>query len=245
MESCALDWLSLRSVAHGRDAHATRLAPPQAPLTRRAASAGLVLMPTETKLETIVVTLLTRFFVQNGRVPPADETLMRVATQLRALIDEHGLPPPLAPGERRTAQAASALGGVSEAEAAVRVGRVLSGVADDPLLNDAVRQLLKACFYPELSECRDSFREVTGDGVCRRQQLARTRGRISGSHCVDCPHWIALTPEQHGAMLAREWRGAPNKPAETCAAEFFAQRAIFLPEDFRALRGWLHAAARA
>jgi hypothetical protein len=48
---------------------------------------------------------------------------------------------------------------------------------------------------------------------------------------------VALTPEAHGDFLAREWRvGGVAALAE--------QRAVFLPEDFRALRKWLHAKAR-
>ena len=70
------------------------------------------------------------------------------------------------------------------------------------------------------------------------QELARARGRVSGAHCVDCPHWVALTPEQHGRFLARAWQPAG-------AAEFAAHREVFLPEDFRALRRFLHALARA
>jgi hypothetical protein len=99
------------------------------------------------------------------------------------------------------------------------------------------KQLVKACFYPEFKTCRDSFREVSPDGSCRRQELARARQRISGSHCVDCPHWIALRPEQHRRYLAREWKGDP--------AVFQAHPDIFLPEDFRDLRLFLHAQARA
>ncbi len=99
------------------------------------------------------------------------------------------------------------------------------------------RQLLKACLNPEFRQCRDSYREVV-DGVCRRQELARTRGRLSGAHCVDCPYWVALRPEQHAALLAREWLAGDLE-------EFAAHHEIFLPEDFRALRVFLWRHARA
>ena len=115
------------------------------------------------------------------------------------------------------------------------VARVIAG-SDEPLLAEAARHLVKACFYPEFKVCRDSFREVTADGSCRRQELERVRGRVSGTHCVDCPHWVALEPEAHSEFLAREWRAQP--------ALLMEHRDIFLPEDFRALRRWLHAAAR-
>jgi hypothetical protein len=47
---------------------------------------------------------------------------------------------------------------------------------------------------------------------------------------------VALSPEAHKAMLAGEWK--------TGAGEFEQHRGIFLPEDFRAVRQWLHARAR-
>lgn len=201
-------------------------------------------MNRDAEFERIVGAVLARFFVQNGRVAPPAAQLAQFAAQLRALVAERGLPPPLAPGEL------GAPGGMSEEQCAPLVTRVLSGLdpaatdaASRALLADAARQLVKACFYPEFKVCRDSFREVASDGSCRRQQLGRVRGRISGSHCVDCPHWVAHAPEQHADFLARNWHGAAGC-ADARAAEFFSHRTIFLPEDFRALRRWLHAAAR-
>jgi hypothetical protein len=125
---------------------------------------------------------------------------------------------------------------MSEEECAPLVARVVAGVEGDALLAEAARQLVKACFYPEFKVCRDSFREVARDGACRRQQLARVRGRISGTHCVDCPHWVALEPAEHVRFVTAEWRMDP--------ADFTAHREVFLPEDFRELRRWLYAAAR-
>jgi hypothetical protein len=126
---------------------------------------------------------------------------------------------------------------MSEEECAPLVARVL-GAPMDGLWTNAVKQLIKTCFYPEFTACRDSFREAAKDGGCRRQELERVRGRLSGTHCVDCPHWVALTPEAHGEFLAREWRVGGVSAWER-------DRSVFLPEDFRALRQWLHAQARA
>jgi hypothetical protein len=100
-----------------------------------------------------------------------------------------------------------------------------------------VRQLVKACFYAEFKICRDSFREVSPDGSCRRQQLARVRSRVSGSHCVDCPYWVALSSEQHVKFLTREWQPAGRE-------ELAAHLPVFLPEDFRAFRRTVRAMAR-
>ncbi|MDP3073538.1 MAG: hypothetical protein Q8N18_24850 [Opitutaceae bacterium] len=177
----------------------------------------------------VVVALLRRFFTQNAQMPPAESDLAGVAERLQALVAERGLPRPLAPGER------GAPGGMSEAECAPLVARV-AGVGAPPLLAEAVRQLVKACFYPEFTVCRDSYREAGADGACRRQELARVRSRISGTHCVDCPHWVAHKPEAHRGLIQEAWRGAPSVLAE--------HHGVFLPEDFRTLRLWLHREAR-
>lgn len=178
----------------------------------------------------LVDAVVTRFFAQNNRTPPGESGLTAFAERLWALVGARGLPRPLAREERGEP------GEMSDEECAPLVARVM-GAESDPLLATAARQLVKACFYPEFKTCRDSFREVAPDGSCRRQELKRVLGRVSGAHCVDCPHWVALTPEQHEKFLAREWRSG--------AADFAAHRAVFLPEDFRALRQWLHARGRA
>jgi hypothetical protein len=179
----------------------------------------------------LVAALLARFFAQNGRAGLEASDVAAVSGRLWALVRERGLPPALREGECGVA------GGMSEEECAPLVARVL-GAPMDGLWTNAVKQLVKACFYPEFTVCRDSFREQAKDGGCRRQELERVRGRLSGTHCVDCPHWVALTPKAHGEFLAREWRvGGANA--------WERDRAVFLPEDFRALRQWLHARARA
>ena len=179
----------------------------------------------------LVGAVLARFCAQNAREAPAGADGAALPARLWALVAERGLPRPLGPGER------GAPGGMSEEECAPLVARVLGGVKDE-FLAGAVKQLVKACCHPEFTVCRDSFREVAPDGGCRRQELARVRGRVSGTHCVDCPYWVALTPEQHGKFLGRAWRAGG-------AAALEENRGVFLPEDFRALRRWLHARARA
>jgi hypothetical protein len=180
------------------------------------------------EFQRLIAAVVTRYFRQLQRSAfPGDVT--RFAAQLGELIRERGLPAPLRADEP------GAPGSMSEPECAPLVARVAQGL-NDPLFAELARQLVKACFYPEFKVCRDSFREVTTDGACRRQELARVRSRVSGTHCVDCPHWVVLDAEAHREYLAREWHGAPQIFAE--------HRAIFLPEDFRALRRWLHAARR-
>ena len=176
----------------------------------------------------IVTEVLSRVCAQTSQ-PVQREHLSKVATRLAILVTERGLARPLCDHE------IGAPGSMTEKECSPLVERVMGGL-DNPGLDDAVRQLVKACFYPEFKICRDSFREVTRDGSCRRQQLDRAIRRVSGAHCVDCPHWTALTPARHVDYLKSEWRGAPD--------EFADHRDVFLPEDFRMLRLWLQAAAR-
>lgn len=198
--------------------------------------------------------ILTRYFRQNGQPSPPGAELADFAARLWALIAERGLPRPLAPAERGTP------GEMSDTEVAPLLDRVLGDLPPPTraALAGPGKQLVKACFYPEFKTCRDSFREVSPDGTCRRQELARARLRVSGAHCVDCPHWVALSPEQHVRFLARAWHPptSAKPPADspppggaaagrTGAEEFLAHRDVFLPEDFRALRRFLHALARA
>lgn len=180
------------------------------------------------EFQRIVTAVVVRFYAQMSRIVSAAE-VRRLAVQLSEVVVNRGLPPPLKEDEGGNP------GGMNDTECTELIDRVMVGLTD-PLLRDVAKQLVKACFYPEFKVCRDSFREVTRDGACRRQELERVRSRISGSHCVDCPHWVALTPQGHGEFLMNEWRNETRS--------FAANREIFLPEDFRALRRWLHAAAR-
>lgn len=157
------------------------------------------------EFENLVVALLERFQRQQDR-PAADPAVLRgVAGRL---------------GELARAGAS-----------AVEPGALAAGIAGpgaDPTLADAVTQLVKAITYPRLEVCRESYREAGPDGSCRRQSLVQARRRISGTHCVDCPHWLAFDPAGHEAWLGASWRSDP--------AGFAAARGVFLPEDFRALR---------
>ena len=177
--------------------------------------------------------ILTRYFAQNAAPLPSLADRTAFVAQLWALVAERGLPKPLGPAERGEP------GELSDDEVNPLLERVLAGItpAGRAALAGPAKQLVKACFYPEFKTCRDSFREISPDGTCRRQQLERVRGRVSGTHCVDCPHWVALTPEQHIRFLTRNWR--PEG-----LAELAAHREVFLPEDFRALRRYLHGLAR-
>jgi hypothetical protein len=189
--------------------------------------------PAGEKFCEIVQQILRRFGVQNNFEPPPPAVLGQLAARLWTLVEERGLPPALADGNEGRP------GDLPDAECAPLLERVLGDLAGPhrEKLAVPVRQLLKACFHPEFKVCRDSFREVSPDGACRRQQLTRVRARVSGTHCIDCPHWTALGPEEHGKFLEHEWQPAGR-------AELAANVGIFLPEDFRRLRRLLYAEAR-
>jgi hypothetical protein len=182
----------------------------------------------------LVPAILARYLRQNSRPILPKAELMTIGGLLWEIVAERGLPPPLGPDE------AGAPGELPEAECTALVSRALHGL-EAPARDDLVvpvRHLVKACFNPEFKNCRNSYREKSSDGSCRRQELARTRKRTSGAHCVDCPHWVALAPGEHLEFLARAW--APEG-----LAEFAAHLDIFLPEDFRAFRRLVRARARA
>ncbi len=173
--------------------------------------------------------ILERYCRQNGLAPLGGAETGRIAARLWLVIAVRGLPRRLAPDEM------GAPGEMSDAEVGPLVDCVLEGSGRAGELAKAVRQLVKACLSAEFRTCRESYRERESDGSCRRQQLGRARGRVSGSHCVDCPYWTSLTPEQHEACLAKGWAGD--------VAAFAAGREVFLPEDFRVLRRVVQAEA--
>ncbi|MDB6168149.1 MAG: hypothetical protein JWM88_1013 [Verrucomicrobia bacterium] len=190
-------------------------------------------MPGRNEFARHVAAILERFFRQNGRAQLPATEVAALADGLWTAVERVGLPRPLAQSEQ------GAPGKLPDGEVERLLDPVLAALpaGSRESLTGPAAQLLKACLYPEFRKCRDSFREISPDGACRRQELPRAQARLSGSHCVDCPHWLALTPEQHTRYLAREWKGG--------AEEFNAHREVFLPEDFRALRIFVHSQAQA
>lgn len=171
----------------------------------------------------LVRPVLERALRQSGHAVPTT-TQASLVERLWALVAARGVPPPLPPGEKGEP------GEMPAAVVAPLIESLLAGYssAEREAMAAPVRQLVKACFQGDFKTCRDSYREVSPDGSCRRQELARASERISGSHCVDCPYWLSLTPMQHERLLTKAWHGE--------SAALAAHRGVFLPEDFRALR---------
>jgi len=181
-------------------------------------------------LRRLVPVILERFLWQNSLPVPPKAELVEVGLRLWDVVAEHGLAPALPPGEP------GAPGELPEAECAALVARTLAG--STPALREElalpVRHLVKASFNPEFRECRNSYREPSPDGFCRRQDLARARKRTSGTHCVDCPYWTSLRPGEHLQLLIKAWKPEALPLLAGCLD-------IFLPEDFRAFRGLIQA----
>ena len=171
----------------------------------------------------LVRPVLERALRQSGHaVPTATQALL--VERLWALVVARGVPSPLPPGEKGEP------GEMPAAVVAPLIEQILAGLApaEREALAAPARQLVKACFQGDFKTCRDSYRELSPDGSCRRQEIARVRERIGGSHCVDCPYWLSLTPMQHERLLTKAWHGE--------SATLAAHRSVFLPEDFRELR---------
>ena len=169
-----------------------------------------------------VVGLLQRFFRQNQLAELPDADARQCADRLWTLMQTRPMPP------RLRADEMGEPGEMDAAEVVPLQDEVIGGHPRAAELAPVVRQLIKTCYHPEFKKCRDSYQEREDDGSCRRQSLARVVGRISGSHCVDCPYWTGLTAAQHVACLAAGWAGDAN--------ELQRHQSIYLPEDFRAFR---------
>ena len=183
---------------------------------------------------------LARFLAKNGQASRSSPALDVIVLRVWGQVDTAGWPAPLQPGERRLPQERS----IPELEA--WVGAAVEGPerTDAPsreheFLFSGIRQLFKACLYPEISSCRESFRQVDPSGLCKRQNLASARARICGSPCIDCPYTVTLTSQEHENLLQASW-------VPTNSTRYIVDALCFLPEDFRRLRRflWLHARSR-
>ncbi len=153
-------------------------------------------------------------------------------------------------------------------DASVRVGRPLKANPDEPQehldlsarLSDAMEeamekaavpirllkrpqqfvvfsQFMRSLCHPEVRNCTLSFRKADSLGKCERQNLGVCKSRLSGSHCEECPLFLTLTPDNHLKTLLRAW----IDPDTETLGRF---QGVFLPEDYRDLRCFLHLHAR-
>jgi hypothetical protein len=180
----------------------------------------------------ILLELLKRCYVQQATPPPGDAYLNSLGEGLWETVLAEGLPVPLAAaevGEPRTLEDSYLL-----ALAEKTLARLPRHRTED-LLRAFCIQILVALLSPEFKACRQSYQAVdaANGNTCARQSVDHCRDRISGSHCEDCPFFVALSQDQHRKLLARSF-GASNQSV------WSANTGLFLPEDFRALRVFWH-----
>ena len=172
----------------------------------------------------LATAVLLRYARQNGWSEIDPVTLRPAIVGLQNAIRGMGLPPPGASGE------------LDDFVLDAILREVTAAGPLDERWEHPVRQIAKACFYSDRDDCCESYCETDKRGRCKRQTLEKGRERISGAHCVDCPHWTDSSPEEHAALLEQAWQPGPIAFADA--------RDIFLPEDYRALRGFIRDLAR-
>jgi len=179
--------------------------------------------------EAAAAAVVARMLQQDGGAAVSPDVIRSGVRGLWEAAEAIGWPPPLPAGSTRRA------GETPGAALEPRVLTVAAGVvneAERARLLPVIRQLLKACVYPEFTECRDSYRATGSEGRCSRQQPAVAAARISGSPCIDCPYFVTRTEPEHEALLREGWIGGPGEG-------FDRSPSVFLPKDFRPLRRFL------
>jgi hypothetical protein len=174
--------------------------------------------------------LTKRYFAQQSVPPPSDAYITSLWEGLWATALAEGMPQPLAAneiGEPRTLED-SYLFSLAEKT----LVRLPKHRADDVLRTLCV-QVFIALLSPEFKACRQSYQHTDSAGQCNRMSVDHCRDRVSGSHCEDCPFFVALSSDQHRKLLGRSFSPSGQ-------TTWNANHSLFLPEDFRALRIFWH-----
>ncbi len=171
-----------------------------------------------------------RFFKQQSVLPPSDTYLKSLWESIWSIVHAEGLPRPLPTNEMGEAIT------LDDSYLCDLVEKALHSLprhrADD-LLRTLCFQVITALLAPEFKSCRQSYEEKDSTGACARQSLQECGDRVSGSHCEDCPFFIALSQDQHRKLLTRAF-GSEHQNT------FLSNMGVFLPEDFRSLRIFWH-----
>ncbi len=192
------------------------------------------------RFQSLAGACLARYVRANAGIATEEASLAQCCEVVWDIVDTQGWPAPLPVGKEREATDTALPDLAAWVDRATR-SFVTAGVGEQALacLKTAVGQLFKTCLYPEITVCRESYRQQTAEGHCKRQKHATASARLSGSPCVDCPYTVRLSAELHATLLRKNW-------AETNSTSFDSDPMCFLPEDFRGLRRflWLHARTR-
>jgi hypothetical protein len=180
----------------------------------------------------LILELIKRYYAQLSTPPPGEAYLQSLGESLWETVIGEGLPVPLGAaevGEPRTLEDSYLLALVEKT-----LARLPRHRTEDQLRAFCI-QILIALLSPEFKACRQSFQRIdaAGGDTCARHSLDHCRDRISGSHCEDCPFFVALSQDQHRKLLGRSF-------SPSLQAVWSANTGLFLPEDFRALRIFWH-----
>jgi len=171
-----------------------------------------------------------RFFTQQKIIPPSDAYISSLWEGIWTTAIAEGIPQPLASNEVGVPRTLddSYLFSLTDKTLA----RLPRHRAEDMLRTLCV-QIFTALLSPEFKSCRQSYQHHDADGTCSRQSLDQCQDRVSGSHCEDCPFFVALSQDQHRKLLSRAF-GPENQ------FTWSSNISLFLPEDFRSLRIFWH-----
>ncbi len=202
----------------------------QAPFTPN--SYKKILNSFDGKAQTVFVRLTqsitTRFFEQLELTPPSPAFIEKLLTNIWVLLKDEELPKPLPKNEIGTPQEPNfnVLNELCD-----RCLAIVPKHRTEDHLRELIMQLFIALLSPEFRSCRLSYQDVDNDQKCIRQHRSHCVDRISGSHCEDCPYFVALSANQHTKLFKRSWQSDDS---------FERNKELFLPEDFRALRIFWH-----
>ena len=178
----------------------------------------------------LVKPIVERFCGQNN-LPQLDaETLAKFSTALWDIAHETGISAPLAEGEKGEPK------GLEPEEKTELMTELLDRVEPEEAQFEIAfmgKYFLAAMVQPEFANCRLSYCKANEEGEYRRQDLEYCKKRISGSHCVDCPLFIQTEPEKHPQILQVQWKAVDDSVLHN-------NLAVFIPEDFRQFRYFLH-----
>lgn len=177
----------------------------------------------------ISLVITKRFYEQNALRAPSDAYLSEMLKACWNVAHSEGLPQPLAASDSADAP------DLDYDYHSKLVEGVLSSLPQhrtEDYLRILLGQLFATLLAREFKTCRRSYEETDASGACMRQSDDYCKDRISGTHCEDCPYFIALSPAQHTKFLQRFWKDEAG-PTE-------GQLKVFLPHDFRALRIFWH-----
>lgn len=174
--------------------------------------------------------VIQRFCRQNSRPVPSDQIIDEYGTILWNTCLKHDVVLPLRKGEKGTPSA------LDPDDVAELISEILDQMHYPEVRMDLAllsNQLVRAILLPEFKSCRLSYCEKNEAGLCERQNLKHSKKRVSGAHCVDCPLFVLTRPDKHPKVLRSQW-------ADEGVTELETNMAVFLPEDYRQLRYFLH-----